>query len=149
MELKDVESFAILLCNEANDENSISNIVRKISLRKHIPFNRLTINGGKSYILYDVDKTYIFNMGTNKRLKFIYKNADEFYIIDFSNNIKGNIIQRTVDDVIRFIRYSDGVIGCFGIDVRGKGQGSKQSGTILVGRTRRQPRNGQRALVIL
>ena len=111
MELKDVESFAILLCNEANDENSISNIVRKISLRKHIPFNRLTINGGKSYILYDVDKTYIFNMGTNKRLKFIYKNADEFYIIDFSNNIKGNIInhltlnEKTAKKIKGFIEY--------------------------------------------
>lgn len=81
-----------LLCNEANDENLIANIVRKISLRKHIPFNRLTINGGKSYILYDVDKTYIFNIGTNKKLKFIYKNAEDFYIIDFFNYTKGNII---------------------------------------------------------
>ena len=34
MELKDIENFAILLCNKANDETSISNIVRKISLRK-------------------------------------------------------------------------------------------------------------------
>ena len=92
MELKDNESFAILLCNEVNDENSIANIVRKISLRRHIPFNRLTINDKKSYILYNVDKIYLFNMGTNKKLKFIYKNAKDFYIIDFFNNTKGNII---------------------------------------------------------
>lgn len=85
-------SFAILLGNEANDETSIANIVKKISLRKHAPFNRLTINGKKTYILYNVDKSYIYNMGTNKRLKFIYKNAEDFYIIDFSNNTKGNII---------------------------------------------------------
>ena len=92
MELKDIENFAILLCNKANDETSISNIVKKISLKKHIPFNRLTINDEKSYILYNVDKTYLFNMGTNKKLKFIYKNAEDFYIIDFSDNTKGNII---------------------------------------------------------
>ena len=86
------KNFAILLCNEVNDENSIANIVRKISLRRHIPFNRLTINDKKSYILYNVDKIYLFNMGTNKKLKFIYKNAKDFYIIDFFNNKKGNII---------------------------------------------------------
>ncbi len=86
------KNFAILLCNEVNDENSIANIVRKISLRRHIPFNRLTINDKKSYILYNVDKIYLFNMGTNKKLKFIYKNAKDFYIIDFFNNTKGNII---------------------------------------------------------
>lgn len=85
-------NFAILLCNEANDETSIANIVRKISLRKHVPFNRLTINDEKTYILYNVDKTYLFNMGTNKKLKFIYKNAGNFYIIDFFNNSKGKII---------------------------------------------------------
>ena len=86
------KNFAILLCTEVNDENSIANIVRKISLRRHIPFNRLTINDKKSYILYNVDKIYLFNMGTNKKLKFIYKNAKDFYIIDFFNNTKGNII---------------------------------------------------------
>lgn len=86
------KNFAILLCNEVNDENSIANIVRKISLRRHIPFNRLTINDKKSYILYNVDKIYLFNMGTNKKLKFIYKNSKDFYIIDFFNNTKGNII---------------------------------------------------------
>ena len=111
MELKDVESFAILLCNKANDENSISNIVKKISLRKHIPFNRLTINDEKSYILYNVDKTYLFNIGTNKRLKFIYKNAEVFYIIDFSDNTKGNIIhyltfsETTAEKIKGFIEY--------------------------------------------
>lgn len=111
MELKDNESFAILLCNEVNDENSIANIVRKISLRRHIPFNRLTINDKKSYILYNVDKIYLFNMGTNKRLKFIYKNADDFYIIDFSSNIKGNIInyltfnETTVEKIEGYIEY--------------------------------------------
>ena len=86
------KNFTILLCNEANDETSIANIVRKISLRKHVPFNRLTVNDEKTYILYDVNKTYIFNIGTNKKLKFIYRNAEDFYIIDFFSNSKGNII---------------------------------------------------------
>ena len=111
MELKNIENFAILLCNKANDENSISNIVKKISLRKHIPFNRLTINDEKSYILYNVDKTYLFNIGTNKTLKFIYKNAEVFYIIDFSDNTKGNIIhyltfnETTAEKIKGFIEY--------------------------------------------
>lgn len=111
MELKDIENFAILLCNKANDETSISNIVKKISLRKHIPFNRLTINDEKSYILYNVDKTYLFNMGTNPKLKFIYKNAEDFYIIDFSDNTKGNIInyltfnETTAEKIEGFIEY--------------------------------------------
>lgn len=111
MELKDIENFAILLCNKANDETSISNIVKKISLKKHIPFNRLTINDEKSYILYNVDKTYLFNMGTNKKLKFIYKNAEDFYIIDFSDNTKGNIInyltfnETTAEKIEGFIEY--------------------------------------------
>lgn len=90
--LRSQNNFVIPLCNEFNNENSIINIVRKISLRRHIPFNHITIEGRKSYVLYNVDKTYLFNFGINKRLKFIYKNADEFYIIDFSCNTEGNII---------------------------------------------------------
>ena len=68
------KNFAILLCNEVNDENSIANIVRKISLRRHIPFNRLTINDKKSYILYNVDKIYLFNTKAKNGIFIFYIN---------------------------------------------------------------------------
>ena len=92
MELKDINSFAILLCNEFNDEKSIIDVVRKTSLKKHIGFNRATINNERAYIIYDIDRKYFFNFGTNKQLKFIWKSREDFFIIDFGENTKGEIL---------------------------------------------------------
>ena len=90
MELKD-RNFAILLFNENNDELNIIDITQKISLRKQVHFNRLNIENNKSYILYEPDKLYLFNMASNKKLKLIWKSGEDFYIIDFSKNTKGDI----------------------------------------------------------
>lgn len=92
MELKD-RYFAILLCNETNDEISIIDVVRKTSIKKNVGFNRATINNERVYILYDVDKEYFFNFGTNRKLKFIWKSDADFYMIDFSKNTKGEILK--------------------------------------------------------
>ena len=92
MELKATDNFAILLCNEFNDEKSIIDVVRKTSLKKHIGFNRATINNERAYIIYDIDRKYFFNFGTNKKLKFIWKSREDFFIIDFGENTKGEIL---------------------------------------------------------
>ena len=91
MKLKN-RNFAILVCNEFNDEKSISDVVRKTSIKKHVGFNRTTINNERAYIIYDIDKKYFFNFGTNRKLKFIWKSDADFYIIDFSSNTKGEIL---------------------------------------------------------
>lgn len=91
MELKD-RNFAILLLNENNDERDIIDITQKISLRKQVHFNRLILENKKTYILYNPDKIYLFNMASNKKLKFIWKSGEDFYIIDFSKNTKGDVL---------------------------------------------------------
>ena len=85
-------NFAILLLNQFNGEKSILDITRKISLRKQAHFNRLNLENKTSYILYEPEKTYLFNMASNKKLKLIWKAKRDFYIIDFSNNTKGDIL---------------------------------------------------------
>ena len=92
MELKDTANFAILLCNELNDEKSIKANILKISLKKQVHFNWVKIDEMTTAVLYNVDKSYIYNFGANKKIKFIWKNADDFYIVDFANNTKGDII---------------------------------------------------------
>lgn len=92
MELKDTANFAILLCNELNDEKSIKANILKISLKKQVHFNWGKIDEMTTAVLYNVDKSYIYNFGANKKIKFIWKNADDFYIVDFANNTKGDII---------------------------------------------------------
>lgn len=93
--LKDKESFTILLGEDASKEKIIDT-VQKISLRKQIKYNRIKLKENKeySYILYteSKDKHYIFDMARNKRIKLVWKDDTEFYIIDFSKNTKGNII---------------------------------------------------------
>lgn len=94
--LKDYETFTILLCEDASEEVKIIDTVQKISLRKQIKYNRLSLKGNEqySYILYTEpkDKQYIFNMGTNKKLKIVWKDKEFFGIIEFKNNTKGDII---------------------------------------------------------
>ena len=92
MEFKD-RNFAILLCNEANDEKSVKCNILQISLKKQVHFNWAKVDEQNTAILYDVDKSYLYNFGANKKLKFILKNADDFYIVDFANNTKGDIIK--------------------------------------------------------
>ena len=91
--LKDRESFAILL---ADTETDLIVIVQNISLRKHIKYNRVKLKGytDYSYVLYTEpqDKQYVFDMARNKKLKIVWKDDTDFYIIDFSNNTKGDII---------------------------------------------------------
>lgn len=89
MELKERDNFVILL----NDgRNSSIDIISKISLRQHIHFNWVKIDSQTTAVLYNVDKQYIYNFGASKKLKFVWKNAGEFYIVDFKNNTKGDII---------------------------------------------------------
>ena len=91
--LMDRKSFAILL---ADKEKSIIAIVQKISLRKQIHFNKCKLNRDDyySYVLYteSKDKQYIFDIARNKKIKLIWKDETDFYIIDFNNNPKGDII---------------------------------------------------------
>ena len=92
MELKNIDNFAILLHNEANDEKSIKGNILKISLRKQVHFNWAKVDEQNTAILYNPDKAYLFNMGANKKLKLIWKSEEDFYIIDFSKNTKGDIL---------------------------------------------------------
>lgn len=92
MELKDTDRFAILLCNEINDEKSIKGNILKISLRKQVHFNWAKVDEQNTAILYNPDKLYLFNMASNKKLKFIWKSGEDFFIIDFCKNTKGDII---------------------------------------------------------
>lgn len=99
MELKDLDNFAILLRNEINDEKALIDVLGKICLKTGTRYNRVKIDDEICYLLYTVNKVYMFNMGANKRLKFIWKDADDFYIVDFKDNSKGNIISHlTFDD---------------------------------------------------
>ena len=98
MELKDLDNFAIILCNEINDEKALIDVLGKICLKTGTRYNRVKIDDEICYLLYTVNKVYMFNMGANKRLKFIWKDADDFYIVDFSNNTKGNIISHLTFD---------------------------------------------------
>lgn len=96
--LKDRESFAILL---ADTETDLIVIVQNISLRKHIKYNRVKLKGDTdySYVLYTEpqDKQYVFDMARNKKLKIVWKDDTDFYIIDFSN--KGDIVCNLTTDV--------------------------------------------------
>ena len=98
MELKEIESFTMLLKDK---ENNISNILTKISSRQHISFNSIKSNDGIEYILYTrpQDKKYVFDMARIKKLKIIWKDKDDFYIIDFKNNTKGDIVCNLTTDV--------------------------------------------------
>lgn len=98
--LKDRESFAILL---SDAEADLIVIVQNISLRKLIKYNRVKLKGDTdySYVLYTEpqDKQYVFDMARNKKLKIVWKDDTDFYIIDFSNNTKGDIICNLTTDV--------------------------------------------------
>lgn len=98
--LKDRESFAILL---ADTETDLIVIVQNIALRKHIKYNRAKLKDDAeySYVLYTdpKDKQYVFDMARNKKLKLIWKDATEFYVIDFSTNTKGDIVCNLTTDV--------------------------------------------------
>ena len=98
MELKEIESFTMLLKDK---ENNISNILTNISSRQHISFNSIKSNDGIEYILYTrpQDKKYVFDMARIKKLKIIWKDKDDFYIIDFKNNTKGDIVCNLTTDV--------------------------------------------------
>lgn len=98
MGLKDLDNFAIILCNEINDEKALIDVLGKICLKTGTRYNRVKIDDEICYLLYTVNKVYMFNMGANKRLKFIWKDAEDFYIVDFSNNTKGNIISHLTFD---------------------------------------------------
>ena len=71
MELKDLDNFAILLRNEINDEKALIDVLGKICLKTGTRYNRVKIDDEICYLLYTVNKVYMFNMGANKRLKFI------------------------------------------------------------------------------
>ena len=87
--LQELNKFIILL---DDGKNNLIDIIGKISLRQNIHFNWIKIDNQTTDILYDVDKSYIYNFGANKKLKFIWKDENDFYIVDFKNNTKGDII---------------------------------------------------------
>ena len=97
--LKDRESFAILL---SDAEADLIVIVQNISLRKLIKYNRVKLKDDieYSYVLYTEpqDKQYIFDMARNKKLKLVWKDDTDFYIVDFRNP-KGDIICNLTTDV--------------------------------------------------
>ena len=99
MELKNRESFAILL---ADVETDLIVIAQNICLRKHIKYNRVKLKDDTdySYILYTdtQDRQYIFDMARNKKLKIIWKDDTDFYIIDFRTNTKGTITNYLSDE---------------------------------------------------
>lgn len=90
--LQDRDNFAILIYDKDYDEDLI-HIIQKMSVKRHIGFNRCKLNGDieYSYVLYDMDKTSLFTVARNKKLKLIWKDNKDFYIIDFRNT-KGDII---------------------------------------------------------
>ena len=96
--LKDRESFAILL---ADAETDLIVVAQNISLKKHIKYNRSKLKDDTeySYVLYTEpqDKQYVFDIARNKKLKIVWKDNTDFYIIDFSN--KGDIICNLTTDV--------------------------------------------------
>lgn len=61
---------------------------------------RHKLNGydGYTYILYNTDKSYLFEMARNKGLKLVWKYETDFYIIDFRSNTKGNIVCYLLDE---------------------------------------------------
>ena len=92
--LKDYELFVIVLRETDLEEEKIIDTVEKISLRKHIGYARVKIYGKDkySYILFNPDKQYTFDMARNKKLTIVWKDKEFFGIIDFKNNTKGDII---------------------------------------------------------
>ena len=92
--LKDYESFVILLCETDSEEEKIIDTVENISLRKHIGYARVKIYGKDkySYILFNPDKQYVFDMARNKKLTIVWKDRDFFGIIDFKSSTKGDIV---------------------------------------------------------
>lgn len=92
--IKDYESFVILLCETDLEEEKIIDTVEKISLRKHIGYARVKTNGKEkySYILFNPDKQYVFDICRNKHINIVWKDKEFFGIISFKNNPKGDII---------------------------------------------------------
>ena len=70
--LKNKRCFALLLPNKGVN---LLDIVHKLALNHHIKFNKVKIDGydGYTYILYNIDKSYLFEMARNKGLKLVWK----------------------------------------------------------------------------
>lgn len=98
--LKDRNSFAILMYDNNYNED-LMHIIQKMSEKRHIGFNRCKLNGDNeySYVLYDIDKNSLFTMARNKKLKLVWKDDTDFYVIDFKNNTKEDIISYLTTDV--------------------------------------------------
>ena len=88
------EPFALLMSDEETDEKKLSDIVEKISIRRHIKYNKVKLYAKyeQAYILYNPDKEYVFEMARNKHLKIIWKDEESFMCISFKNNPKGEIL---------------------------------------------------------
>lgn len=91
--LQDRDNFAILIYDKDSKDDLI-HIIQKMSMKRHIGFNRCKLNGDAeySYVLYDIDKTSLFAMARNQKLKLVWKDDTDFYIVDFKYNTKGDII---------------------------------------------------------
>lgn len=90
--LQNRNHFAIIMYDKNYDEDLI-HIIQKMSMKRHIGFNRCKLDGDDkySYVLYDIDKTSLFAVARNKKLKLIWRDDTDFYIIDFIINTKGTI----------------------------------------------------------
>ncbi len=86
------KNFAMIVQDEANDYKKIKSIAWEVGIRRNVPFSVIGIGINSGYMLYQVDKTYMFEMCRNKKIKMIWKDENLFEIIDFSKNTKGNII---------------------------------------------------------
>lgn len=97
--LQNRKHFAILIYDKDYNEDLV-HIIQRISMKRHIGFNRCKLNGDAeySYVLYDVDKTSLFAMARNKKLKLIWKDDTDFYIINFRTKTKGTITNYLSDE---------------------------------------------------
>jgi hypothetical protein len=99
MALRDIDRFVILLNDGDVNDLELINVVKKLCLKSRCTFNNVKINSKICYIVYNINKEYLWDLGANKKLKFIWKDRDDFYIVNFKNNTKGDVISHLTFDV--------------------------------------------------
>ena len=109
--LQNRKHFAILIYDKDYNEDLV-HIIQRISMKRHIGFNRCKLDGDAeySYVLYDVDKTSLFAMARNKKLNMIWRDDTDFYIIDFRTNTKGTITNYLSDEDLGEVTLEGDVI---------------------------------------
>lgn len=99
MGLKDRERFAILLQNDFyNNELSLIFDFLELIIQKHASYSLATVDDKRAFIIYNADKKYLFNTRINKKMKFIWKDEQDFLLVDFLKNAKDGIISHLTFD---------------------------------------------------